>query len=225
MNQADLSENTPYFLLLKFCYKITDSKWDAEDLAQETFLKAMRHSKKFYNHENPVAYLFLIAKNTQIDQIRKNQKWDQIIFQQRSEEPIADDNLIEVEYACQLLIKYLTPLQRTVFVLKEIFGYRSSEVAKLLQTTEGSIKAALHRARSVIHNIRNLHETEILIDNNEYQKDFIRAFVTAFIKGDTHLLVQLAQNDSIDPLVAIRIVQNQILKDPCNHVHGFQNAA
>jgi RNA polymerase sigma factor (sigma-70 family) len=208
-------------VLLKYCYKITDSKWDAEDLAQETFLKAMRHSKEFYNHENPVAFLLLIAKNTQTDQIRKKQKLVQIVRQLCSVEPFLDDKLVEIEYACQLLIKFLSPLQRTVFVLREIFGYKSSEVAELLQTTEGSIKAALHRARSTIHDIRDLHETDIVIGkNDEAQKEFLKVFVTSFIQGDIRSLVQLALNDFVDPVIVTGAVQNHMYN---NHYKRVQN--
>ena len=206
--QIDLEELQK--VLVRYCLTITESMWDAEDLAQETCLKTMHLLNGSYNHENPAAYLLRVAKSIRIDQLRKQRTLVRKMNQMSPmKESYSDAINFDLESAFQVLIKHLSPIQRTVFLLRDVFGFTNIEVAGFLRTTEGAVKAALHRARSSLEVVRaSFVEEEISNLNDESEKGVLRALMTAFQFGDVQQLTQLLQNDFSDPVMAIGIVRN-----------------
>lgn len=210
----------------RYCLSLTGSIWEAEDLAQDTWLKALAPLRAI-GHSNPEAFLLRIAKNTWIDQVRRQQ----LLNRTRQLEtagmivPAEHHSFFEMETAFQVLIEHLSPTQRTVFLLRDVFGYSTSEAANMLETTGGAIKAALHRARQSLHSVRddlmggNIHGPE-----TEDLKAFLRVIVAAYQAGDITALVQLAQQDVIEPVVAIGIVQNGMALQHSVFVGGQVNS-
>jgi RNA polymerase sigma-70 factor (ECF subfamily) len=105
----------------RYCLSLTGSSWDAEDLAQDTWLKAIE-TLKILGHTNPEAFLLRIAKNTWIDQSRRKTVLDRILKRERPKVTLPDNGPFEIETAFQALMKHLSPLQRTVFLLRDVFG-------------------------------------------------------------------------------------------------------
>jgi RNA polymerase sigma factor (sigma-70 family) len=199
--------------LLRYCLTITESAWEAEDLVQETCLKAIGLLKGTSVHANPAAYLFRIAKNTRIDQIRKQKMLQLKMNMIRQEEQHYAPDLFDqdVEAAIQVLIKCLSPMLRSVFLLRDVFGFTNMEAAKFLKTTEGAIKTALHRARYSLQEFKeSLANEEILNAKEESEKDILRALLMAIQFADVPLLVQLSQNDALDPVMAIGMAQRHL---------------
>ncbi|MFT9847083.1 RNA polymerase sigma factor [Aneurinibacillus sp. REN35] len=212
--------------LNRYCLAITGSHWDAEDLVQETWLKALR-TDIIFRHANPEAFLLRIAKNTWIDQSRRKNRLAQILQQERVEVIPADHGSFEIERTFQALMKHLSPLQRAVFLLRNVFGYSSAETARMLKTTEGAAKAALHRARHALLSVQDeLEKEEVPLPEEEGLQVFLRALAAAYQTGDITRLVQLAQQDGVEPAMAIGLVQNEQLwhAHPI-HQHTMQMAA
>ncbi|WP_285768376.1 sigma-70 family RNA polymerase sigma factor [Peribacillus sp. SI8-4] len=133
--------------LLRFCRFLTQSDWDADDLAHDTIIKAMR----VYGKKTALtpALLKTIARHSWIDTIRKRKKEALGDLQDNDFQASIEENPFEtVEY----LIKSLTPKQAVVFLLKEGFLYRSKEIANYLNTTESAVKAILNRVKKRFDN-------------------------------------------------------------------------
>ncbi len=156
--------------LYRFCRSLTGSVWDAEDLVQDTLLRAFAKLGEFANPiDNPKAYLFRIASNLWIDHFRR--------LEPTPYEPRANsgpDQSTEVRDAARQLIQLLPPQERAAVVLKDVFDFRLDEIASILQPTVGAIKAALHRGREKLAAPRTnrvaAHASEALLDQ------FIDAF-------------------------------------------------
>lgn len=171
--------------LKRYCLTLTQSPWEAEDLAQDTWVKALgymktsEHSKlknemndtsqmnnntehtrrtdfsTVMNHPNPEALLLRIARNTWTDIIRRKVTLSRVLeMDQPRTEEAAGYGLFEIEAAFQALQKHLSPLQQAVFLLRDVFGHSGIEAAEILDTTEGAVKAALHRARQALPAVR-----------------------------------------------------------------------
>lgn len=196
--------------LHRYCLAITGSNWDAEDLAQETWLKALR-TDILYRHANPEAFLLRIAKNTRIDQVRRNTRLTSILQQERPEAVPPEPGSFEIERTFHSLLKHLSPLQRAVFLLRDVFNYSSAETAAMLATTEGAVKAALHRARQALSAVKEELEEESPWAEEEGVKVFLRMLAAAYESGDIARLVQLAQQDGIEPTATVGLVQHHRL--------------
>lgn len=117
--------------LWRYCLRLTGSPWDAEDLVQETLMKAFARLTLFWQPLDPRAYLFRIASNEWIDGLRRVGPADTLA-------------------AMEELVTRLPPRQRVVLLLSDDFRFRAAEVAAMIGSKEGAVKAALHRARSAL---------------------------------------------------------------------------
>lgn len=135
--------------LRKYCLSLTNTKWDGEDLLQETLVKTYESWLK-PPKQMAKAYLYRIASNTWIDNHRKRKVTEDMNYDLskiKSEDGPAADSLTPVINA---LLNRLTSKQRVIVLCMLGFGYTAKDTADLLSVTEGSIKAALHRARKTI---------------------------------------------------------------------------
>ncbi|CAH1210323.1 hypothetical protein PAECIP111893_03199 [Paenibacillus plantiphilus] len=192
--------------LYKFCLTLTESIWDAEDLVQEAFLRALPVISGSCPHPNPTAYVLRIAKNLWVDGIRHSRMKERVTVK-LVDETVSIDNYdrFELEEALCLITKQLSPLQRTVFLLRDVCCYRGSEVAEWLQTTEGAVKAALNRARAALDACKGnqLHKGDE--DRAELDASLFHAYLSALRQHDPLAIIKLAmaQNDSVTTVQAI----------------------
>lgn len=186
--------------LHRYCRSVTTSNWDAEDLAQDTWLKAFGRVKVL-EHPNPEALLLRIAKNTWIDQSRRKTVFNRILKQERPPVVWPENSLFEIEVVLHVLVKHLSPLQRTVFILRDVCHYANAEVAEMLATTEGAVKAALHRARRALDAVRDdLKKGGFPLPEEEGMRAYLLAFAVAYQEGDMATLVELSLRGEIDPV-------------------------
>ena len=136
--------------LFRYCRSLTGSVWDAEDLQQDTLLRAFAKLGEFSNPiDNPKSYLFRIATNLWVDRVRRLGQGE-IAGSQISQDITArsrPEQSAEVRDAAKQLINRLPPRERAAIVLKDVLDFRLEEIAEILQTTPGAIKSALHRGR------------------------------------------------------------------------------
>ncbi|TFE29441.1 RNA polymerase sigma factor [Cohnella luojiensis] len=198
--------------LKRYCLSLTESPWDAEDLAQDAWLKAINAISSF-DHRNLEAYLLRIAKNTWIDHTRRKTTLTRILKAERPITLLPDNGIVEIELAFQALIKHLSPHQLAVFLLRDVFEYSIAETAGMLETTDGAIKAALHRARLMLPTVMNEIEKGLLpLPEDENLKTFLRILATAYHAGDMNTMIELIQRTEMEPSMAIGLFQSRRIR-------------
>jgi RNA polymerase sigma-70 factor (ECF subfamily) len=129
--------------LYRYCRYLTRTPWDAEDLAQDTLARAFVTLGNLYSAPpNPRAWMFRVASNLWIDRTRKARE----VLGVAPEQAVPPAAHVD-RGAASTLIGSLAPRERAAIVLKDVFGLSLDDIAEALSTTEGAIKAALHRGR------------------------------------------------------------------------------
>ena len=134
-----------------YCRRLAGNVWDAEDLVQDTLLRTFGQWGTSYGHiHNPRAYLLRAATNVWIDEVRRRESAARALLEppgdngDRTGDPPLEQ---EVRSAGSRLLQRLSPQERAAVVLREVFDMTLEEIADLLATTTGAVKAALHRGR------------------------------------------------------------------------------
>lgn len=152
-------------VLYNYALRMTGNRDDANDLLQETFLKAYRFWDKFEQGTNLRAWLFRIMKNTYINLYRKESKepdkvdYDEIEgFYNLIRDQNSDDNDLQEKMFGQLLdddvskaLELLPEEFRTVVILCDIEGLAYEEIAEFLQVPVGTVRSRLHRGRKLLY--------------------------------------------------------------------------
>lgn len=146
--------------LLRTVYRMVGNRETAEDIAQETFLKAYDRLGQFDSSKRFGPWLFQIGVNLAIDWLRKHRKRQQIQlsdigredrpFEIESEDPRPQVDLSqEVHHVLQQIpLKY-----RTVLMLRDLEGFPSSEVAAIVGRREPTVRWRLLRAREMFREL------------------------------------------------------------------------
>ncbi|KUP23498.1 sigma-70 family RNA polymerase sigma factor [Paenibacillus sp. DMB5] len=186
--------------LNRYCLALTRSVHEAEDLAQDTWTKALGYSG-WSASPNQQALLLRIAKHTWIDSLRRkaalNRATERVIQPADAaaeQEPLS---LTELETAFHALLKYLPPLQLSVFLMRDVFGYPAQETADQLDTTEGAVKAALYRARQALAAVR----MELTADGPARPEDsdfrrLLSALAEAYEQGQLPVMLELLRREN-----------------------------
>jgi RNA polymerase sigma factor (sigma-70 family) len=196
-----------------YCLYLTRESWDAEDLVQETWARALtvRGLESLQQHSNPEAWMLRVARNIWTDQGRRRKVLGRIMdqlqhitaatSQSSASEPGSSETL---ELMFSALMKHLTPIQRTVFMLRDVYAYSALETAEKLGMSEGAVKAALHRARQALLAVRKeLADNEASLPAEENWRSILRAIVLAYASGNIAAVVALLIRDVNEPAAAI----------------------
>lgn len=212
LQQRFLALIEPYRASLEwYCRSITDSTWEAEDLAQDTWLKAYSMFKRYPDrNEMSKTYLFRIASNTMIDRSRKSRLPVQGLAEQDTATGSQPDP-IEIRSAMEYLVAYLPPRQRAILLLIDVFQFTASEVAEMIHTTEGAVKSGLHRARTKLREIGRdkCRVSESLSgapnSRNSVDEKVVYAYIEAFHQQNAQAMLML-HNDaaSLDLVPMVR---------------------
>ncbi|WP_413300146.1 sigma-70 family RNA polymerase sigma factor [Bacillus sp. 1P10SD] len=133
-----------YPKLQRYCHFLTQNKWDGEDIAQETYLKALRYLNQ--PQKMTSALLNKMAYNHWIDLLRKRKK-ETMETDSDCASHATTHQLDALNDSVELLLKNFTPKQAVIFLLKEAFQYQLKEIADILEVTEIAVKSNLHRAK------------------------------------------------------------------------------
>lgn len=187
-------------LLHRYCLSLAQSTWDSDDLVQDTWVKILEKIKE-RQHNNPEALLLRTAKNGWIDQVRRRQVYDRILDKEQelareAQAALGNNSTFDLEIAFYYLIKHLSPLQRTVLLLRSVLGYSVAETADKLFTTEGAVKAAYHRARKTLET-KEQELGEVHIDSREEElKTRLNALAIAYMDGEVDEVLRLVQENN-----------------------------
>lgn len=203
--------------LNRYCLHLTRESKDAEDLVQETWIRALddRRTLRLQQHANPEAWMLRLAKNIWTDQGRRRQAHSRILDRLRQEATewhaqalftTEHGSRMTLELMFAALANHLTPMQRAVFMLRDVYGYSALETAERLGMSEGAVKAALHRARKGLLDVRKeLASDEASPPAEENWREILRAIVAAYLSGDIDAVVGLLARDPQEPAAAIGI--------------------
>jgi RNA polymerase sigma-70 factor (ECF subfamily) len=208
------------------CYRILGSLQDAEDQLQETLLSAWRSLDSFEGRASLRAWLYRIATNRCLNALRDRSRRPHEVPPmteppeptRRSEpvwlEPYPDVLLDgvpddapgpEAQYelresvgvAFMAALQLMPPRQRAALVLRDILGFRATEVADMLETTEASVKSALQRARATVDDrVPFGGRDRAPAPRSRREAELVSRFVAAVERGDTGGVVSLLTDDA-----------------------------
>jgi RNA polymerase sigma factor (sigma-70 family) len=170
--------------LRSYCRMLTGTPWDADDLYQDTLLKALKAEATFLQHPSPKAFLLRSASNAWIDECRKRKA--DVGLPDNYEDTYADIDVysFNVKDSLELLVAAVPPLQVVVILLADVYEYSSREIANMLGTTEGAVKAALHRARKRLISVAHAGTSEdksVKRESTEVRSTLIKQFLEVFL--------------------------------------------
>ncbi|MFG3555665.1 RNA polymerase subunit sigma-70 [Micromonospora sp. NPDC047557] len=147
------------------CYRMLANYEDAQDMTQETFLRAWKKRESFRGHAALRTWLYRIATNACLDFLEKRNDRTPVPFELPDPDsevpylqPYPDRMLPEdpqesvvaretIELAFIIAVQHLPPRQRAVFILRDVLGWPASKAADALELTVASVTSALQRAR------------------------------------------------------------------------------
>jgi RNA polymerase sigma-70 factor (ECF subfamily) len=190
------------------CYRMLGSVHDAEDVVQETLLRAWRSLDRFERRAAVGTWLYRIATNACLDEIERRPRRASVAVEPYPDErvaeaagPIADPAaryaLREgMELALLTAIQRLPGRQRAVLILRDVLGWTGPEVADLLETTVAAVNGALQRARATVEDVVPARSTAFLGPRSE-ERELLSRYVSAWERGDVDGLVALLREDAV----------------------------
>lgn len=186
-------------VLFAVAYRMLGSAADAEDLLQETFIRWAACKAEI---ESPRAFLLTILTRLCIDKLKSASVQRETYLGQWLPEPLVtaphNNPLMAAEIneslslAFLLILERLTPVERAVLVLREVFEYEYSEIASILDQSEPSCRQILRRAR------QHIKKDRARFDPSEKQrKELLQKFSEASARGDLEGLITLLSQEAI----------------------------
>lgn len=173
--------------LYRYCRYLTRDAWDAEDLVQDTLARGfVTLGTLFHELPNPRAWLFRVASNLFVDRQRRVRR---DVRARRDPDPVEEGDAVDpraAREAAATLIGRLSPQERAGVVLKDVFDFTVEEIAEVLSTTPGAVKAALHRGRGKL-----AAEPDDATAEGAPSPDVVDAFCEAFNARDLERLTGL----------------------------------
>lgn len=217
----DFQEQTePYRReLLAHCYRMLGSVADAEDLVQETYLRAWKAYERFEGRSSMRTWLYRIATNACLTALRSRERR---VLPSGLGGPAADpyaapevveaawlepmpDALVEdpaaivatrdsMRLALIASLQYLPPRQRAVLLLREVLAIPAAEVAVMLDMTVAAVKSALQRARS---RLGEVSPERVVEPSDAAARALLAAYMEAFEKADPATLEKALRADLV----------------------------
>jgi RNA polymerase sigma-70 factor (ECF subfamily) len=184
-------------LLFSIAYRMLGSVADAEDMLQETFVR-WQQTPNEDDIRSPRAYLVTIVSRLCINHLQSARVRREEYVGQWLPEPIvtgpldvqrADESL---SMAFLLLLERLTPVERAVFLLREIFDYEYSDIAAALGQTEVNCRQILRRARQHVAEVRPRFRASA-----QERNTLLERFLHATRSGDLEGLLALLSADVV----------------------------
>lgn len=222
-----LSQANPYRReLLAHCYRMVGSVHDAEDLVQETMLRAWRAYDRFEGRSSLRTWLYRIATSACLTSLESRVRRplptglgqpasdpDAPLVERREVpwlEPIPD-TMVEAEdgdpaaivaqresirLALVAALQHLPPRQRAVLILRDVLRWRAAEVAELLGTSTAAVNSMLQRARAQLEQV-SPSQDEVVEPSSAAQRELLDRYVTAFQDYDVAAIVELFTKDAV----------------------------
>ncbi|WP_158889888.1 sigma-70 family RNA polymerase sigma factor [Amycolatopsis anabasis] len=208
--------------LLAHCYRMLGSVHDAEDLVQETYLRAWRAYAGFEGRSSLRSWLYRIATNACLTALQHRGRrqlpsglgdpgvepeaaGSEIAWLQPIPDalvtPEADDPAAVVasreglRLALIASLQYLPARQRAVLILREVLAWPAAEVAELLGTTTAAVKSTLQRARARLEQVTPTAD-EVAEPTEPEARALLGQYIAAFENADAAALSHLLRQDA-----------------------------
>jgi len=198
-NNAQIFEQYRW-LLFSIAYRLLGSATDAEDIVQEAFVRWLQAGTD--EVQSPKAYLSTVVVRLCLDQLRSAQARREVYVGPWLPEPIATgprhelaDTAILAEslsFAFLIMLESLKPLERAVFLLREVFDYDYAEIAEIVGKTPVYCRQVLHRARAHLGQRRARRAV-----SREQQERVTAQFIRASTSGDVQGLLAVLTEDVV----------------------------
>ncbi|WP_067467445.1 sigma-70 family RNA polymerase sigma factor [Actinomadura macra] len=212
--------------LLAHCYRMLGSIHDAEDLVQETYLRAWRSYGNFEGRSSLRTWLYRIATNvclTAIDQrghrpmpsglgapsdepekpvvASPEVPWlepapDAVLGADPSDPATIVAARESTRLAFVAALQHLPAKQRVVLILRDVLKWRAAEVAELLDTSTAAVNSALQRARAQLEQAAPARD-ELVEPTDPAQRDLLERYAKAFEEADIAGLVEIFKKDAV----------------------------
>jgi len=209
------------------CYRMLGSLHDAEDLTQETLLRAWRALPTFEDRSGVRAWLYRIATNACLDALRRRARrilptehlpaadpeqpphpmvtdpiwldpYPDALLDELADPAASYARRESVELAFLAAIQLLPPRQRAVLLLRDVLGWSASETAELLGATVASVNSALQRARAALRERRGTGSAPVPIGApTREERRLLDRYVRAFQEADVPALLELLREDAV----------------------------
>jgi RNA polymerase sigma-70 factor, ECF subfamily len=186
-------ELRPY--LFAIAYRMLGSVAEAKNVVQEAFL---RYHETDVEAESPKAYLATVTARLAIDQLRSARARREVYPGEWLPEPLVDDEAVRhAETADSLsltflhLLEKLSPVERAVFLLREVFDYPYHEISRIVGKSPDNCRQILTRARRHIEEGRRRFDV-----SREEREEVARSLIAAWEEGDTDALVEFLAPDA-----------------------------
>jgi RNA polymerase sigma-70 factor (TIGR02960 family) len=192
------------------CYRMLGNYDDAEELVQETLLRAWRKRDSFDGGENLRAWLYKIATNACLDAIRARKRripslgsfaevpWltpypDRLLDEIAPSDEQPDAVVVtreSIELTFIAVIQLLPPKQRAAVILRDVLEWSAKETAELMETTVAAANSALQRGRATLEErLPQQREQARTTDLSEDEQALLAAFIETHMSGDTEAAV------------------------------------
>jgi RNA polymerase sigma-70 factor (ECF subfamily) len=181
--------------LHRYCSRMTGSVFDGEDVVQEALFQAYRTLESFDDSRPLKPWLFRIAHNRCIDFLRRRG------VREETESAVTEPDRVMPDdppgpalgRAVEHLVLALPPKERAAVLLKDVFDYSLEEIAELVDSTVGGVKAALHRGRA---KLPGSPEREAARERTAEEGRLLHLYVERFNQRDWDGLRELIADDA-----------------------------
>lgn len=203
--------------LLAHCYRMSGSVHEAEDLVQETFLRAWKASADFQGRSSVRTWLYRIATNVCLTNLEgrprrplpsglgtADQPAGDALEQDHEVtwlEPVPDAAVTVAErdsirLAFVAALQHLPAKQRAVLILRDVLRWSAAEVAEALETTVPAVNSALQRAHAQMKG-RALTEDTVTDELSDAQRRLLERYVDAFWRKDVDTIVSMLTAEAV----------------------------
>jgi RNA polymerase sigma-70 factor, ECF subfamily len=212
--------------LLAHCYRMTGSLHDAEDLVQETYLRAWKAYGGFKGQSSLRTWLYRIATNTCLTALdgRKRRPlptglgapasdpsgdiaehheitWLEPLPDAPKDDPSDPSVIVEsresVRLAFVAALQHLSARQRAVLVLREVLQWKASEVGEAIGASTAAVNSLLQRARAQLDAVGPSEDDEVAAPETPEAQDQLARYIAAFESYDMDQLVELFTADAV----------------------------
>lgn len=183
-------------LLFAVAYRILGTAVDAEDAVQDAWIRWSAADRS--QVADPRAYLTRIVSNVAMERLRSTRHKRETYVGPWLPEPIltSEDTAKtvteaeSVSMAMLVVLETLSPLERAVFVLREVFDFSHAEIAEAVERSEAAVRQAAHRAREHVRARRPRFTAD-----RSRQRQVTERFLAAATGGDVNALMELLSPD------------------------------